>query len=141
MTTESWQHNFADANGIRIHYVEQGEGTPVVLIHGFPELWYSWRHQIPALADAGYRAIAVDVRGYGQSGRPAEDRGLQHEEHRGRHRRPAGRDRRGESGGCRPRLGRADRLALRAALPGALLRRAGAQRAVSARGRPPRRCR
>ena len=70
MTTATWTHNFANANGIRIHYVEQGTGFPVVMLHGFPELWYSWRHQIPALADAGYRAIAPDVRGYGQTGAP-----------------------------------------------------------------------
>jgi pimeloyl-ACP methyl ester carboxylesterase len=60
------------ANGIRIHYVEQGDGFPVVLLHGFPELWYSWRRQIPALAAAGLRAIAPDLRGYGDTDKPAE---------------------------------------------------------------------
>ena len=70
MSDETWTHNFADANDIRIHYVEQGEGFPVIMLHGFPELWYSWRHQIPALADAGYRAIAPDMRGYGQTNAP-----------------------------------------------------------------------
>lgn len=55
----------------RIHLVEQGQGPAVLLIHGFPESWYSWRHQLPALAAAGYRAIAIDVRGYGGSVRPA----------------------------------------------------------------------
>jgi len=69
---ESWQHKFVQAKGIRIHYVEQGEGFPVVLLHGFPELWYSWRHQIPALAAAGLRAIAPDLRGYGETDKPAE---------------------------------------------------------------------
>ncbi len=69
---ESWQHRFVQANGIRMHYVEQGEGFPVVLLHGFPELWYSWRRQVPALAAAGLRAIAPDLRGYGQTDKPAE---------------------------------------------------------------------
>ncbi|MFD3548857.1 alpha/beta fold hydrolase [Streptomyces sp. NPDC058655] len=55
----------------RIHLVEQGVGPLVLLVHGFPESWYSWRHQLPALAAAGYRAAAVDVRGYGRSSRPA----------------------------------------------------------------------
>src|ERR1700684_361762 len=55
------------ANGQRIHLVEAGEGPLVVFVHGFPELWYSWRHQLPALAEAGYRAISLDMRGYGQS--------------------------------------------------------------------------
>ncbi|MFF4558202.1 alpha/beta fold hydrolase [Streptomyces sp. NPDC001422] len=54
----------------RIHLVEQGEGPLVLLVHGFPEFWYSWRHQLPVLAAAGYRAVAVDVRGYGRSSRP-----------------------------------------------------------------------
>lgn len=54
----------------RIHLVEQGGGPLVLLVHGFPESWYSWRHQLPVLAAAGYRAVAVDVRGYGRSSRP-----------------------------------------------------------------------
>ncbi|MDP9405736.1 MAG: alpha/beta hydrolase [Actinomycetota bacterium] len=58
-------------NGIRLHWVEAGSGPLVVLLHGFPEFWYSWRHQIPALAAAGYRVVAPDLRGYGQSGKPA----------------------------------------------------------------------
>jgi pimeloyl-ACP methyl ester carboxylesterase len=58
------------ANGIELHLAEEGEGRPVVLCHGFPELGYSWRHQLPALAEAGYRAIAPDMRGYGRSSRP-----------------------------------------------------------------------
>jgi len=53
-----------------MHVVEQGEGSPVVLCHGFPELWYSWRHQLPALAAAGYHAVAPDQRGYGRTDRP-----------------------------------------------------------------------
>lgn len=59
------------SSGHRLHRVENGEGPLVVLVHGFPESWYSWRHQLSALADAGYRAAAVDVRGYGRSAAPA----------------------------------------------------------------------
>lgn len=60
-----------NANGIRLAVFEQGSGPPVVLLHGFPELAWSWRHQLPALARAGYRAIAPDLRGYGASDKPA----------------------------------------------------------------------
>ena len=67
----SWTHQFASVNGIRLHYVEAGSGPLVVLLHGFPEFWYSWRHQIPALAQAGFRVVAPDLRGYGESGKPA----------------------------------------------------------------------
>jgi pimeloyl-ACP methyl ester carboxylesterase len=63
-------HRTVAANGIHLHFVEQGEGPLIVLCHGFPELWYSWRHQLPALSWAGYHAVAVDMRGYGQSDRP-----------------------------------------------------------------------
>ncbi len=70
MPGERWRHRTVESNGIRLHLVEEGEGTPVVLCHGFPELWYSWRHQIPALAAAGLRAIAPDLRGYGESDKP-----------------------------------------------------------------------
>lgn len=61
---------FVRANGLRLAVYEQGQGLPVVFSHGFPELAYSWRHQLPALAAAGFRAIAVDQRGYGASDRP-----------------------------------------------------------------------
>jgi dienelactone hydrolase len=57
-------------SGIRLRVAMAGEGPLVILIHGFPEGWYSWRHQIPALANAGYRVAAPDVRGYGGSDRP-----------------------------------------------------------------------
>jgi len=60
------------ANGINLAIYEQGEGPAVVLLHGFPELAYSWRHQLPALADAGFRAIAPDQRGYGCSDVPPD---------------------------------------------------------------------
>jgi pimeloyl-ACP methyl ester carboxylesterase len=56
--------------GIRLHYVEAGEGPLVVLLHGFPEFWYSWRHQIPALVQAGYHVVAPDMRGYNLSDKP-----------------------------------------------------------------------
>jgi len=64
-------HRFIETNGIRMHIAEQGEGSLVVLCHGFPECWYSWRHQLPALAEAGYHTVAPDQRGYGQTDRPA----------------------------------------------------------------------
>jgi pimeloyl-ACP methyl ester carboxylesterase len=64
-------HRTVSANGIRIHLVEQGKGPLVLFVHGFPESWYSWRHQLPALAEAGYHAVAIDVRGYGRSSAPA----------------------------------------------------------------------
>jgi pimeloyl-ACP methyl ester carboxylesterase len=66
------QHKFANVNGIRMHYAEMGTGPLVVLIHGFPELWYSYRHIIPAIANAGYHVVAPDMRGYGQTDAPAK---------------------------------------------------------------------
>lgn len=62
-------HRFANTNGIRMHYVEKGErGQPlVVLLHGFPEFWWSWRHQIEPLAAAGFRVVAPDLRGYAET--------------------------------------------------------------------------
>jgi pimeloyl-ACP methyl ester carboxylesterase len=60
-----------DTNGIRLRVALAGAGPLVILIHGFPESWYSWRHQIPALADAGYRVAVPDVRGYGGSDKPS----------------------------------------------------------------------
>jgi pimeloyl-ACP methyl ester carboxylesterase len=62
---------FVETNNIRVHVAEAGEGPLVILVHGFPESWYSWRHQIPALASAGYRVVAPDMRGYGKTDRPA----------------------------------------------------------------------
>lgn len=67
----AWQHRVVSANGIRLHCVEAGTGPLVLMVHGFPESWYSWRHQITAVAEAGYRAVAIDVRGYGRSSKPA----------------------------------------------------------------------
>ncbi|MGW4894065.1 alpha/beta fold hydrolase [Kitasatospora sp. NPDC004240] len=64
------QHRDIEVNGVRLHIAEQGEGPLVVLLHGFPESWYSWRHQFAALAGAGYRVVAPDQRGYGRSEQP-----------------------------------------------------------------------
>ena len=63
-------HRTVEANDIHLHIAERGEGPAVLLCHGFPESWYSWRHQLGALAGAGFRAIAPDMRGYGRSDRP-----------------------------------------------------------------------
>jgi pimeloyl-ACP methyl ester carboxylesterase len=65
-------HRMIETNGIRLHVAEQGEGPLIILCHGFPECWYSWRHQLGALAKAGFRAVAPDLRGYGRSDRPEE---------------------------------------------------------------------
>lgn len=65
-------HRMVEANGIRMHVAERGEGPAVLLLHGFPELWYSWRHQIAGLAARGYRAIAPDLRGYGDTDAPPD---------------------------------------------------------------------
>jgi pimeloyl-ACP methyl ester carboxylesterase len=69
MATETWQHGFATTNGIRLHYVEQGEGLLMILLHGFPEFWYSWRYQIPVLAQH-FHIVAPDMRGYNDSDKP-----------------------------------------------------------------------
>jgi len=63
-------HRSVETNGIRMHLAEAGSGPLVVLCHGFPESWYSWRHQLPALAAAGFHAVAPDMRGYGRTERP-----------------------------------------------------------------------
>src|SRR4029434_1359008 len=66
------QHRTVETNSIRIHIAEQGVGPLVILCHGFPECWYSWRHQLTALAQAGFHAVAPDMRGYGQTEQPSE---------------------------------------------------------------------
>jgi pimeloyl-ACP methyl ester carboxylesterase len=68
------RERFVDSSGIRIHVVEEGpeDGAPVVFLHGFPEFWWSWRHQMRAVAEAGYRAVAMDLRGFGDSDMPTE---------------------------------------------------------------------
>src|ERR1700760_930851 len=63
-------HRIIETNGIRMHVAEQGEGPLVLLCHGFPETWYSWRHQLPALAEFGFHAVAPDMRGYGETESP-----------------------------------------------------------------------
>ncbi len=65
-----WQHQFIEANRIRLHYVTQGEGDLVLLLHGFPEFWYSWRYQIPVLA-RHFRVVVPDLRGYNDSEKPS----------------------------------------------------------------------
>jgi len=64
-----WQHHFIETNRIRLHCVTQGEGELVILLHGFPEFWYSWRHQIPALA-RHFKVVVPDLRGYNDSDKP-----------------------------------------------------------------------
>jgi len=65
-----WRHRTISANGVRLHVTEAGQGPLVVLLHGFPQLWWAWRHQIAALAAAGYRVVAPDLRGFGSSDKP-----------------------------------------------------------------------
>src|SRR5215213_6585226 len=68
------EHHHADLGEVRLHYVEAGSGPLVVLLHGFPEFWYSWRFQIPILADAGFRVVVPDMRGYNLSNKPLKVR-------------------------------------------------------------------
>jgi pimeloyl-ACP methyl ester carboxylesterase len=65
-----WTHRFVSANGTRFHVVEAGTGPLVLFLHGFPEFWYAWHQQLHAVADAGFRAVAVDLRGCGASDKP-----------------------------------------------------------------------
>lgn len=72
VSADVWQeaeHGFVDNDGVKIHYAAMGEGPLVVMIHGFPDFWYSWRHQMDGLKD-DYRVVAIDQRGYNQSGQP-----------------------------------------------------------------------
>ena len=64
-----WEHNEAIINGVRLHWVQAGEGPLVILLHGFPEFWYSWRHQIPVLSTR-FCVVAPDMRGYNLSEKP-----------------------------------------------------------------------
>ncbi|WP_055555611.1 alpha/beta fold hydrolase [Streptomyces sp. NBRC 110028] len=66
------KHDVVEVNGVRLHIAEQGEGPLVLLLHGFPESWYSWRHQFGPLAEAGYRVVAPDQRGYARSEQPED---------------------------------------------------------------------
>lgn len=67
----AFSHHAIEANGITIHYVDEGAGPLIILLHGFPYTWFEWRHQIVALSEAGFRVIAPDIRGFGHSGKPA----------------------------------------------------------------------
>ncbi|HEY9783360.1 MAG TPA: alpha/beta hydrolase [Leptolyngbyaceae cyanobacterium] len=67
----SWQHAYITTNGVKLHYVTQGEGDLMLMLHGFPEFWYSWRHQIPEFAK-NYKVVALDLRGYNDSDKPAD---------------------------------------------------------------------
>jgi pimeloyl-ACP methyl ester carboxylesterase len=80
VTTEQPTLRTIQSNGIRMRIAEMGKGPLVLLVHGWPESWYSWRHQLPALAKAGYHAVAPDMRGYGKSDKPAavEDYDIHH---------------------------------------------------------------
>ena len=68
--TDKLTFRYVESNGIRMHLAEQGEGPLIILCHGFPESWYSWRHQIPVLAKAGYHVVVPDQRGYGKTDKP-----------------------------------------------------------------------
>src|SRR5262245_18165255 len=71
MATDQLEHGQVEVNGISVHTVSVGEGPLVLFCHGFPESWYSWRHQLPVVAEAGFRAMAFDMRGYGGRSAPA----------------------------------------------------------------------
>ena len=71
-TMSAIEHRTIETNGIRMRIAEAGSGPHVLLCHGFPESWYSWRHQLRAFADAGYHAVAPDMRGYGRTDAPNE---------------------------------------------------------------------
>ena len=67
----SWKHEYIISNGVRLHYVTQGEGPLMLMLHGFPEFWYSWRHQIPEFAK-DFKVVALDLRGYNDSDKPQD---------------------------------------------------------------------
>jgi pimeloyl-ACP methyl ester carboxylesterase len=71
VVAEPFEHAQTEVNGITVHTVSTGTGPLVVFCHGFPESWYSWRYQLPAVAEAGFRAMALDMRGYGATSAPA----------------------------------------------------------------------
>lgn len=71
VTQETWTHKYITTNGVKLHYVTQGTGTLMLMLHGFPECWYSWRYQIPEFAQH-YQVVAVDLRGYNDSDKPQE---------------------------------------------------------------------
>ena len=67
--TANWEHKFIQTNGINLHYVTQGQGKLMLMLHGFPEFWYSWRYQIAEFAQ-DYQVVALDLRGYNDSDKP-----------------------------------------------------------------------
>ena len=67
----SWKHEYITSNGVNLHYVTQGEGPLMLMLHGFPEFWYSWRHQIPEFAK-DFKVVAIDLRGYNDSDKPED---------------------------------------------------------------------
>ncbi len=71
MQENSWKHEYITTNKIKLHYVTQGNGPLMLMLHGFPEYWYSWRHQIPEFA-RDYQVVAIDLRGYNDSDKPKE---------------------------------------------------------------------
>jgi pimeloyl-ACP methyl ester carboxylesterase len=71
VAASTWQHEYITTNGIKLHYVTQGEGPLMLMLHGFPEFWYSWRHQIPEFAK-DFKVVALDLRGYNDSDKPAD---------------------------------------------------------------------
>ena len=102
-----------DAGGVGIEYEVTGEGRPVVLLHGFPDSGRLWRHQVPALADAGFKVIVPDLRGYGRSDKPAEVEAYAMAGAGGRRGGGAARRRRAQGPRRRPRLGRGARVGVR----------------------------
>lgn len=74
MLDQALTHGYADLADVRLHYVTAGSGPLVVLLHGFPEFWYSWRHQIAPLVEAGFQVVAPDMRGYNLSSKPGRVR-------------------------------------------------------------------
>lgn len=70
-TGNTWQHKYITTNGVKLHYVTQGTGPLMLMLHGFPEFWYSWRHQIPEFAQ-DFQVVALDLRGYNDSDKPKE---------------------------------------------------------------------
>ena len=71
MSIAALEHGFIKTNGINLHYVSQGTGKLMLMLHGFPEFWYSWRHQIAEFA-SDYRVVAIDMRGYNDSDKPKD---------------------------------------------------------------------
>lgn len=69
VTQETWKHEYILTNGVKLHYVTQGTGPLMLMLHGFPEFWYSWRHQIPEFAK-DFKVVALDLRGYNDSDKP-----------------------------------------------------------------------